>query len=293
MKKLLTILGIVVVSLAGAQAQTIWNYDFGTGTGVYNTASGNSTTFLPAPSTNGGTSRVRVGSTGGSFNLENPGSSLGTGSELRIVAPTSSSVNKFSIYDYTTAATAFSLSFDLRLSGGSSGTFYLMTGDGASFSDNSAFTGSQVFTGIRWTYGASSAITTNVRNAGNWVTTGLTGTPFAQDTNYSVQIRGNNGASSINYTQSGNNTLAANTWDLWVGGTKIGSNLAKAQLAGAANIDSFMFYGETSTGNVANLTVDNISYANYAVPEAKTWALIGIGSAFMMWNLRRKRRIEG
>ena len=27
-----------------------------------------------------------------------------------------------------------------------------------------------------------------------------------------------------------------------------------------------------------------------AVPEAKTWVLIGIGSAFMLWNLRRKRR---
>ena len=291
MKKILTILGFAMISLAGADAQTIWNYDFGTGTGTYNTASGNSTTFLPTPPTNGGTARVRVGSAGGSFNLVNPGSSLGTDSELVIVAPTSTSVNKFSIYDYTTAATAFSLSFDLRLSGGSSGTFYLFTGDGTSFSDSNGFTGAQTFTGIRWVYGASSTITTNVRNAGNWVTTGLSGTPFAQDTNYSLQIIGNNGASSVNYTQNGTNTLASNTWDLWIGGAKVGNNLAKAQLAGAANIDSFMFYGESSTGNVANLTLDNISYANAAVPEAKTWVLIGIGSAFMLWNLRRKRKI--
>lgn len=292
MKKLLTIIGLAAGTLAGSQAQTIWNYNFGTGTGVYNTASGASTTFLPTPPTNGGTARVRVGSTGGSFNLENPGSSLGSNSELRIVAPTSASVNKFSIYDYTTAATAFSLSFDLRLSGGSSGTFYLFTGDGTTFSDSSGFTGSQSFTGIRWVYGAAGAITTNVRNAGNWVTTGLSGTPFAQDTNYSVQIFGNNGASSINYTQGGTNTLAAGTWDLWIGGVKVGNNLAKAQLAGSANIDSFMFYGESSTGNVANLTLDNISYANYAVPEPKTWVMIGIGSAFMLWNMRRRREIK-
>ena len=27
------------------------------------------------------------------------------------------------------------------------------------------------------------------------------------------------------------------------------------------------------------------------IPEEKTWILIGIGSAFMLWNLRRKRRV--
>lgn len=29
------------------------------------------------------------------------------------------------------------------------------------------------------------------------------------------------------------------------------------------------------------------------VPEPKTWALIGIGTSFMLWNLRRRRRIQG
>jgi hypothetical protein len=28
------------------------------------------------------------------------------------------------------------------------------------------------------------------------------------------------------------------------------------------------------------------------VPEPKTWALIALGSAFMLWNLRRKRSIK-
>ena len=289
MKKILSIIGLAAATLAGIQAQTIWNYDFGTGSGTFNTASSASTTFLPTPPVNGGTARVRVGSGGGSFNLENPGSSLGSGSELRIVAPTSTSVNKFSIYDYISAATTFSISYDLRLSGGDSGTFYFFMGDGTTFSDNSGFNGSQVFTGIQWQYGASGAIITNVRNGGNWVTTGLSGTPFAQDTNYTVQVIGNNSASSINYNQGGVNTLAANTWDLWIGGTKVGNNLAKAQLADAANIDSFMFYGINSTGNVANLTVDNISYANYAVPEPQTWFLIGLGAAIGLWNLRRRR----
>ncbi len=287
-KTLLTILGLAALSLTGTQAaNTIWDYNFGTETGVYSTANSSSTTFLPAPESNGGTARVRVGSGGGSFNLENPGSSLGSGSELRIVAPTGGSVNKFSIYDYGDASTAFTLSFDLLLSGGSSGTFYLITGNGASFSDSNAFTGAQTFTGIRWVFEASDTITTNVRSGGSWVTTGLPETPFAQNINYSVQIVGNNGASSITYGDD--NTLDAGKWDLWIGGVKAGT-ISAAQLPSSTVIDSFMFYGESSAGNVANLTLDNISYANYAIPEPATALLVGLGAASLILRRRMARK---
>lgn len=287
MKKTLMLLSLTALTLTGTQAaNTIWDYNFGTGTGTYST-NNSSTTFLPTPPEGGGTARVRVGTGGGSFNLENPGSALGSGSELRIVAPTGTSVNKFSIYDYAEASTAFTLSFDLRLSGGSSGIFYLFTGNGASFSDNSGFTGNQSFTGIRWQYGADAAITTNVRSGGSWVTTGLPETPFAQNINYSVQIVGNNGASSITYGD--NNTLDAGKWDLWIGGIKVGT-VGAAQLASTTVIDSFMFYGESSTGNVANLTLDNISYANYAIPEPATAVLFGLGAAALILRRRMARK---
>lgn len=126
-----------------------WTYDFGTGTGSHTT--GASTTFLPDPPAGGGAdARVRIGTTGGSFNLENPGLvGFGSGSELRGVAPTTTSVNKFSIYDYTASKT-FTIQFLIRLGGGSSGTWYFFSGDGAQYSDNGGFAGAQTFTGLRW-----------------------------------------------------------------------------------------------------------------------------------------------
>src|SRR5262245_60347474 len=61
------------------QAQP-WLYDFGTGTGTFNSSTA-STSFLPPPTS--GTASVRVGTNPGSIVLDNPGLvSLGSGSEL-------------------------------------------------------------------------------------------------------------------------------------------------------------------------------------------------------------------
>lgn len=241
-----------------------WNYNLGTGTGIH--TSGVSTTFLPAAPS--GTSRVRVGSTGGSFNLENQLISFGSDSYLRIAAPTSTSVNKFSVYDFDSLKT-FTLRFKMRLgasdgsnSGASSGTWYLFVGNGVSFSDNNSFTGAQCFTGIRFVFGSSGAITTNYRSAANWVATGISGTPVDQGLTYDIDIYGNNSTSTQTYTYGGSQSVAANTWDLWINGVLVGNDLAKALIPNDANIDSYMFYGENSAGNAANIFLDDITYTN-------------------------------
>ncbi|MBV6510912.1 MAG: hypothetical protein FMNOHCHN_00390 [Ignavibacteriaceae bacterium] len=240
----------------------IWSYDFGTGTGSYTTSNTVSTSFLPAPPENGGTSRIRVSNgAGGGFYLENPGSTLGGETELRVVASSSTSVNKFSIYDYSPSK-YINIKFDIRFGGGSSGTWYFFAGDGAIYSDNSGFSGAQVFSGLRWVFGASDVITFNNRAGASWNSTGITGTPFAQNINYTVEIFGNNSPSLVTYTYGSSNSIAADKFDLWVNGVLIGNDLAKGALASDANIDSWMFYGENSTGNVANIYLDNIFYSN-------------------------------
>jgi len=264
MKKLLFFIMMSVCVNLFAQP---WEYSFGTGTGSYTTSNTASTTFLPSPQTNGGTARIRVSNGGnGGFYLSNAGlSTLGSETELRIVAPSNTSVSKFSIYDYT-AGKSFTLRFSILFGDASgstaatSGTFYLFVGDGAMYSDNNTFTGSQVFTSIKWVFGNSGAITTTYRSTSTW--TALGSTPFSQGSVYLVDIYGNNTTNTINYTYGTSQSVAANKVDVWVNGVLVGNDLSKAQLGDNVNIDSFLFYCENSTNNVANLFIDDIYYTN-------------------------------
>lgn len=226
---------------------------------------GNPANGTTATTGNTGFGGVRVGTGGGGFTLQNPGQSIGTNAELRGIAPSTGSVNSVGLTsaEYGTAAATFTISFELHLSGGSSGTWYFFAGNGTSYgsTQTSAFTGSETFTGIRWVFGASNAITTDNRAAGTWAT--VSGTPFAQNNSYFVTIVGNNTASTVNYGAS--QTVAANTYDLWINGVLAGNDLGKAQLATSTNINAFRFYGENSTGNVATIALDNIRWYNSAV----------------------------
>ena len=49
--------------------------------------------------------------------------------------------------------------------------------------------------------------------------------------------------------------------------------------------------GLTSANNAIASTDPRIGYSS--VPEPQTWVMIGIGSAFMLWNLRRRREPQG
>jgi hypothetical protein len=242
-----------------------WTYDFGTGTGSYTTASSASTSFLPTPPS--GSSYVRIGTTGGSVNLDNSTTGalkIGSDTRLRLVAPTSASVVKASVYNYT-AGKSFYTKFSLLLgdqNGGnvSSGTFSFWQGDGANFSDASAFNNAQMFTGIR--FGISSGtLVTSCRVATVW--TNPLSIVLSQGNVYTFEIFGNNTTASINYTYNGlSQTVAPNTEDIRINGVLVGDDLGKAGLANNANVDSWMFYGETSTGNVANIFIDDVVYSN-------------------------------
>ncbi len=266
---------------AGAHASrgATWSYDFGTTTGTW--TSGTSSSFLPSPPS--GTSYVRVGTGGGSVALVNPGSaSLGTGSEFVLTAPTATSINKFSVFDYA-GANVYSLSFSTIISG-NSGVFSFFTGNGASFSNANAFAGSESAASLRFGLGAST-ISGSYRSVSTW--TALSSLPLSKDSVMDFAIYGNNDASSTSYYRGGTTySLPAGTWDLWLGNTLSGTNLNKAQLA-TGPVDSFMIYGESSTGNVGTVQLDNIVYGNElpaAPPAGNYWAPASGGGGSGTWS---------
>jgi hypothetical protein len=239
---------------------------------------GITTNGTTATTANTGFGGVRVGTGGGGFTIQNPGQSIGTDGELKGIAPTAASINSVGITstEYGTAATTFTISFELQLSGGSSGTWSFFAGNGATFASaqSTTFTGNQVFTGIQWIFGASNTITTNNRAVGAWST--ISGTPFAQSTSYYVTIIGNNSSSTVNYGASNAYSVAAYTYDLWVNGSLAGNDLGKAQLANSTAINAFRFYGESSTANVATISLDNIRWYNTCILPPTHLSLVGV-----------------
>lgn len=224
---------------------------------------------------NTGFGGLRIGIGGGSFVIQNSGTELGSDGELRGIAPLTSSINSVGITsaEFGTASTTFTISFEMRLSGGASGIWYFFSGNGASFgaSQSSGFTGAQVFTGLRWTFGPSNAITTANRASSSWVE--ISGSPFGQNTSYHVTIVSNNSSSSVNYGNG--ESVAANTYDLWINGIRVGDDLTKGQISANTNINAFRFYGESSPGNVATINLDNIVWWNSCVaPSVSSYAAL-------------------
>jgi hypothetical protein len=282
---------IVLIGNSVCQAQP-WTYNFGIGTGTHTSATA-STTFLPTPSS--GTSRVRVGTNPGSIAMANAGlAALGSNTELQITSNTSStSTTKFSIHDYTAAKIGY-VKYKIVFSGGTNGVYKFSLGDGANFSDNNAMAVAQIFAGLEWTLGTSNAITYRVLNAGTYGTTGITNsaTLFTQSTSnvYEIEVYANNTTASSSYYRAGTTyTLTNARWDLWVNGTREGTNLAKGNLGTDVNIDSYAFNHQNSVTAPGTIYLDDLEYSNSlpCVPpttQASAIALSGITTTTMNVN---------
>ncbi|MBI5218071.1 MAG: endonuclease/exonuclease/phosphatase family protein [Bacteroidia bacterium] len=270
--KYILIILLVFSEMGWGQTST---QNFGTGTGSQTSQTG-STSFIPNPTS--GTTWARAGATAPNapINLVTASNPLGTtGAYAQGVASSSTSVSKFSPMVAYTGSTEFYTSFKVLFGDASAGntattgswSFY--QGVGAMYSDANNFTGSMVFTGLQFTYGASGAITLNYRAASAWSTTGLTTSAFNQATVYTIEIIGNNKTSgTISYTYNGvAKSVAVQKFDLYINGTLIGDDLAEAALTANTSITSTTFIGVSSTSNAANVFVDDVVVYN-SVPAA-------------------------
>ena len=249
-----------------------WTYDFGTGTGTHptNTAS---TTFLASTPANGGTYRVRTGTASGTMVLANPGTSLGAETELQINAATSTSSNKFGVYDWNTPSTVAYLKLKFRTTSTGNGNLNISLGINTLANDNQGYTShynnSLASLTIAYTSGAISSVVRRISGSN----TAITGSGFSKDADQVIEIYGNNGSGSANYTRSGTTyTLATKTWDLWVDGTRTVTGAATAgSLTAGTNLSGFGFFAESSTSNAAWIYIDDLEYSN-ALPAGSITA---------------------
>jgi PKD-like domain/Secretion system C-terminal sorting domain/IPT/TIG domain len=269
---------ITLITGLNANAQT-YSYDFGSGTGIANNGNAGSglTTFfsssvtpVTATPSGGGTYRVRIGSAGGALVVANPGTSLGTNSEAQITAATTASTNKMTVFGWTSPTTAAYLKLNLRTTSSGNGNLNVSIGDGGTliYNDNTGYTTNYnvSLTSLTITYslGAISSVTRRTPGAN----TTISSSGFSKDANQAVEFYCNNSATTKTYYISATSTtytLNAQSWDLYVAGSKIspaGGYGAAGTLAAGTALAGFGFYAETSTSNLAIMYIDDLEYGS-------------------------------
>ena len=226
-KNLLTTMVLTVMFLIAGKVGwgQPWTYDFGTGTGSYAVASGSSTTFFTGTPATGGTYRVRCASSGNfgtGFVLANPGTSLGSETELQINAAKTTSTSKFTVYGYDSPSSVSYLKANIRTTGTGADQFYIALGNSAigGFSDNSSWSTNASLPILQITYASGSISAVNRRNAGSW--TAISSHGLLKDSDQKIEFFCNNSSVIKSYTKGGTTyNLASQSWDLFVDDIKI------------------------------------------------------------------------
>lgn len=103
--------------------------------------------------------------------------------------------------------------------------------------------------------------------------------PISGYTNTNVALNENLGSGILSYSSDASTSATGNTL---VFSTATFSNLSTV---------TFRFYGFNSEQTVGSGGFDgNFSFSGEAIPEPSTWALIGLGSAFVLWRVRSRKK---
>jgi len=265
MKKILiTLLGLAAFSVAGAHAQVIFSQNF---------SSGNSTSdyFNGTPTDGQWNSIATNNATVKVWSIES-----GT---LQLASTGASSAAAYRTTSFSTVPTAFSMSFNFNLTSSSTalsqafGLYFGSTvGAGATSPTNANIN-------TRFFIGTTAANEWYVRDGAS---AGLASAN--QTTQQTVRLFSNSSGGSISYDNpiSGSTTLATGQYDIWVGSVQAISGAAVTTPANAIT------QWKINSPNTGTFTGQFDDIVITAIPEPSTWALIGLGGAFVLWRLRRK-----
>jgi len=261
MKKTLTIIGLAVATLAGAEATVLVQDNFPTNGDLVGTT--------PAV----GGIWTNISGTAGTLDVAS--------NRLSILAGNNEdATSQFSSAQTGTIFAGFSFTLTTLPTDSTAGGYI------ASFRDGTAASGN--YNGrffVRRAAGSGANLfqvgVSNATSGVDGVGAALWGSNLTLNTTYQIVLRFD--------TDSGDDIT------LWVNPSTISStNVTSSDTGAVTSMDGFAFRQAGAThgaSSIDNLVVST-TFAE-AIPEPSTWAMIGLGSAFMLWNLRRKRSING
>jgi hypothetical protein len=265
-KTLLAILGLAAVSLAGVNGQALlFTQNFTSSATVSDYASG-------TPSIGQWNAISTANATLKTWSIQS--------NSLQMASTGGSSAAATRSTDFSTIPTALNLSMTFNLvSSSASNTQALLFAFGNGFTTaNSDPTVGTINT--RFAIGTTASNQWFIRDIGGTANSGNFSGSQA------INLYTNSSGNSVSYNApNGSPTdLATGKWDLWVGTSSVFSN---------SNINN-------STISLADFKISNPGSGSYTaqmtdfvitevVPEPSTWALIGLGAAFVLWRMRRRR----
>ena len=215
----------------------------------------------------------RIGSGGGGIVSTNPSSF--TLAAMSLGGSSSSSLNGVGLTSGLGNNNFLGLSFNFQSADVSQGDLVITTGTGDRFTNNSGFTGSQLFFGVQINNGSLEYYKTS-----DWEGTGFS---LSNNTSYNIEIYGNNTGSDIDY---GNGSVANQKLDILINGSTIADDVAFSnnQLA-----DAFRIYQQRGgqTYEIDDITLVDGNFSS--VPEPTSLLMFG---ATALIGLQRRRKLH-
>ena len=216
----------------------------------------------------------RIGSGGGSIVSTNPSSF--TQAAMSLGGSSSTSLNGVGLSSGLGSQKFIGLSFNFRSGDVSLGDLVITTGSGNRFTNNNAFSNSQLFFGVQFDNGNVEYRTTDWEN---------TGFSLSDNTNYKIEIYGNNTGAAVDY---GSGSVADQKLDILINGSTIVDDVSFSNNVVA---DGFRLYqvNGSQTYEIDDITLVDGNFSS--VPEPTSLLMFG-ATALIGLKRRRKARLS-
>ena len=267
MKKLFTLFALAILSLAGANAQVLVDWNLIVSENFSGVAAG---TAITTSNTSLDYARAATGAGNGVLEARNS-SVLGKAAYMSSDSNSITGIGSYGLDSFSVGK----LSFDFNIVNPTSGTnLFFGMGDGSNWSSNSSFNTNEMTMGM--SIDGTTLLSRSSSGSGSW---NPMITDLVVETKFSLSLVFNNSGKQISY--DGGCLLSDGYADVWLDDTLIGT----VALTHGMDATAFRIYATNSAYEIANV---QLFVPTFPIPEPSTWLLLGIGAASIVVFRRRK-----